>query len=264
MSKHKWFGRKDADAEGRQLGGSCLLNEDTDFFIQEAYKSLRTNVMFALAGEREHNIIIVTSSEQSEGKSTTAANLAVSFAQNGRRVLLVDCDMRRPQQGRLLGLRNKLGLSDLLVQADLFERAIQDTHVENLRVLLAGSIPPNPSELLGSRRMQDFLDQVRGEYDMVILDTPPVNVVTDATVLCPRVDGVLVVVRAGRSARGSVLRTVEQLNRASAHMLGFVLNGATSGVGSYGGSYGRYGRYGRYGQYGSYSRAGKHPEGRED
>ena len=211
-----------------------LITDDTDFFVLEAYKSLRTNVMFSLTGENERNVIIVTSSLQSEGKSTTSTNLAITFAQNDKRVLLVDCDMRRPKLGRLMGLSCKLGLSDILLEPDRCAEAIISTEQKNLKVLLAGAIPPNPSELLSSRRMKSFLEAMKQQFDLIVLDTPPVNVVTDAMVLCPEADGVVFVVRAGQSERGAVMRAVDLLKRADAKLLGFVLNGVDGQAGSYG------------------------------
>ena len=213
-----------------------ILSPDSDFFIREAYKTLRTNTMFALAGQEGCKVVVVTSSLQSEGKSITALNLAISFAEAENRVLLIDCDLRRPKLARLLRKSSRAGLSNLLL---------------------------DPS-LLGSARMSALLTQLRERYDYVILDTPPVNMVTDAVVLAPKADGVLFIVRAGQSERGPVSHAVEQLEYAQAKLLGFVLDDVAGGGGSYGyGKYKKYGRYG-YGRYGygyGYSSRQKAPDG---
>ena len=224
----------------------CILASKSDFFIREAYKTLRTNVTFSLAGEGKSRVVVVTSSLQREGKSTTAVNLALSFAEAGKKVLLVDCDMRRPKLGRLLNLSAPAGLSNLLLDPSLLEKSIIKEY-STIDVLLSGDIPPNPSELLGSELMKKLLDQMREKYDCVILDTPPINMVTDAVVLAPQSDGVLFVVRANQSERGAVIHAVEQLEYAQVKLLGFVLNGVELEKTSYG--YGRY-RYRKHGYYG--------------
>ena len=238
-----------------------ILSPSSSFFIREAYKTLRSNTMFALADQDGCKAVLLTSSLQGEGKSITALNLAISFAEAENRVILIDCDLRRPKIARLLDKSSPVGLSNLLLAPSRLEEAITPSGVDRLDVILSGDIPPNPSELLGSARMTALLEQLRRRYDYIILDTPPVNMVTDAAVLAPRSSGVLFVVRAGRSERGQVLQAVEQLRYAQAKMLGFVLDDISAGGGRYGygkykykkyGRYGRYGGYGRYGYYGGY------------
>lgn len=256
MISWKWlsdkkFSKRSREREGDNLSileeRSHLLTMKDDFFIQEAYKTLRSNVIFSLTGEEESKVIQVTSAMASEGKSTTTTNLAISFAMTDRKVLLIDCDMRRPKLASLLGLKGSPGLSNVLVDYKLVEKAISPTSVPKLDVMTAGDIPPNPSELLGSKRMATLLTDMRQVYDYIILDTPPVNMVTDSVVLASRVgsDGVLFVVRAGHSERWSVQRATEQLEYAKVKVLGFVLNGVDD---EYGGS-GKYG-YRKYKQYG--------------
>lgn len=223
-----------------------ILSEKSDFFIRESYKALRTNVTFSLADETACKVLIVTSAMQSEGKSITALNLAISYAEMKQRVLLIDCDLRRPKLARLLSAKEKVGLSNLLIQPELLGKAIHDSGIEDLDVIFAGDVPPNPSELLGSARMKTLLESLQKNYDYIILDTSPVNLVTDACVLVPESSGVLFVVRAGLSERGSVLRAVEQLERSHAKILGFVLNEVPRESGYYG--YRKYGyRRHRYG-----------------
>jgi len=231
-----------------------LLSAKDDFFLQEAYKTLRTNVMFSLTGESACKIITVTSSMQSEGKSITASNLGLSFAAADKRVLLIDCDMRKPKIGRLLQLNAANGLSNVLMDPSLLSGAVLQYQNTRMHVLLAGNIPPNPSELLGSKRMEKLLEQMKGYYDYIILDSPPINMVTDAVILANQTDGVLFVVRAGHAERGAVMHALDQLEYAQAKVLGFVLNGASGEGGSYG-KYRRYG-YGKYGyRYGGYGYA---------
>lgn len=228
-----------------------LLSAKSDFFVREAYKTLRTNVSFALADSEEGGkVIVVTSSLQSEGKSITAVNLAISYAMTDRKVLIIDCDLRKPKLARLLRLSSSAGLSNLIVDPKLRVEAILSTDVKGLDVILSGDIPPNPSELLGSPRMEKLIAELRMEYDFIILDSPPVNLVTDAVVLAPQSDGVLFLVRANHSERGAVIHAVEQLEYAKAKILGFVLNGVDMEKTHYGYGKYRYKRYSRYGRYG--------------
>lgn len=225
----------------------ALLTARSDFFIREAYKTLRTNVSFSLTGDEGCKVIVVTSSMQGEGKSITAANLAISYAMTDCKVLLIDCDLRRPKLARLLQLNARVGLSNLIVQPSLIEQAIISTGTRGLDVILSGDIPPTPSELLGSPRMKHLLKTFRTSYDYIILDSPPVNMVTDAVVLAPESDGVLFLVRANHSERGAVLHAVEQLEYAKAKILGFVLNDVTMEKTHYGYKKYRYSHYFRYG-----------------
>ena len=226
----------------------CILGEESSFYTREAYKSLRTNVTFALMEEEQCKTIIVTSSVQSEGKSVTAVNLAITYAAMNCKVLLIDCDLRRPKLGRLLSLSTPVGLSNLLVRPELRGRAVISAGRPNLNVILSGDIPPNPSELLASNRMKKLLKSLREEYEYIILDTPPVNMVTDACVLAPESSGVLFVVRSGRTEQGSAIQAISQLEYAKAKILGFVLNDVDMERSRYG--YGKY-RYGKY-RYGKY------------
>ena len=245
MLRRTLAGRVREQSVGIEEERKAILSEGSDFFIREAYKTLRTNVVYALAEEEaESKVIVVTSAMQSEGKSITAVNLAISFAEMNNKVLLLDCDLRRPKLARLLKMSAKVGLSNVLLKPELLDEAIQAGPVPNLDVLSSGDIPPNPSELLGSSRMHRLLEGLRSRYDYVILDTSPVNMVTDACVLVPQGNGVLFVVRANRSDRDAVAHAVEQLSYSRAKILGFVLNGV-------GNDFVRYGKY-RYGKYKKY------------
>jgi len=251
------FGNKKkraGDARGNQVNKLIeerrhLLFFNKNFFVREAYKTLRTNVMFSLTGETDCKVLVVSSSLQSEGKSTSSVNLAISYAEADKKVLLVDCDMRKPKLARLLAMNNTVGLSNVLIDPSVLSEALMKSRLDKLDVLLAGDIPPNPSELLSSSRMQRLLETMKKKYDYIILDTPPVNMVTDAVVLAPHTDGVLMVVRAGRTERGSLINAVSQLEYAHAKILGFILNGVGMESTSYRYSKYRYSSYRRYGYY---------------
>lgn len=255
------FWKKDTKKKGKQQKSQSiqderknLLSVKDDFFIREAYKTLRTNVSFALGADDKSKVIIVSSSLQSEGKSITAINLAISYAMANHKVLVIDCDLRRPKLARLMQLNAKVGLSNLLLDPKLKQKAILPSGIDNLDVLLSGSIPPNPSELLGSSRMQELLEELRESYDYIFLDSPPINIVTDTVVLAPKSDGVLFLVRANKSECGAVAYGVKQLEYSKAKILGFVLNGVDMEKTHYGSKkygYRRYFRYSRYG-YGGY------------
>lgn len=238
-----------------------IISSKSDFFIREAYKSLRTNVSFTLTGEEKSKVIVVTSSMQGEGKSITAVNLAVSYTMTDKKVLMIDCDMRRPKLARLLQQSAKVGLSNLIMDPALLPEAVCHTDIKGLDVILAGSIPPNPSELLGSARMQNLLEMLRDSYDYIFLDLPPVNMVTDAVVLAPKSDGVLFLVRANQSERDDVINAVRQLGYAKTKILGFILNDADLDKGHYGRGkyYKRYSKY-SYAGYGAYSSYVQHGE----
>jgi non-specific protein-tyrosine kinase len=160
-----------------------------------------------------------------DGKSTIATNLAVVMSQSGRKVTIVDADMRRPSQHRRLRLTNRFGLSDLFVQDKVhLDGALRDTRIPGMYLVTSGGLPPNPSELVGSEKMMEILRQVRLKVDMVIVDTPPMMAVTDAAVLAPKMDGVILVVRPGVTKLVNTKQTVDQLRRGGANILGIVLN----------------------------------------
>lgn len=258
MTRHKRKEEQDIAVERRHI-----LSFQSDFYTREAYKTLRTNVTFSLATEG-CKVISVTSAMASEGKSITILNLAISFAEAGERVLLIDGDLRRPNQSRLLNLRPRPGLVNVLVRMAPAVEAIRPAVRRGLDVLLSGDIPPNPSELLGSDRMVELLEQLKPRYDYIFIDTPPVNVVADASIVSKYVDGVLFVVRQRESEKDPVLTAVSQLEFANAKLLGFVLNGARlDGMGRYGyGKYKKYKKYKKYGYgYGYGRRPGEEPEG---
>lgn len=191
--------------------------------IAEQYRTIRTNIEF-MAVDREIQVILVTSATQGEGKSTTSSNLAVTYAQQGKKVLIVDTDMRRPTVHYTFRVANGLGLSSLLTRQAEKDKAILPTKVDNLSILTAGPIPPNPAELLSSRAMEHLVSQLREEFDVIIFDAPPLLQVADSRITSKLTDGVVLVVGCTTSDRQRVLKAKEQLELAEAKILGVVLN----------------------------------------
>ena len=187
----------------------------------EAYRTLRTNIQFASL-DRPLRTLLATSSAPDEGKSTTIANIAVTVAQSERRVLLVDCDLRRPTLHTMFGLPNEAGLTSLILDED-GRIPVQKTDIPGLLVLTSGPLPPRPADILGSRRMEAVIAQLRDHADMVLFDTPPVNAVTDAAVLATKVDGVLLVFRSGTTKRDRARDARRQLEKVNANIVGVVL-----------------------------------------
>ena len=224
-----------------EMQRGSILGERTDFYVKEAYKALRTNVIFSIPADGCRRIC-VTSSTAGEGKSITTLNLAISFAEAGRHVLLIDADLRRPNQSRLLNESATPGLSTILAGLCPLEETVHKGIRSHLDVIFSGEVPPNPSELLGHERMRALLDTLSSQYDYILIDTPPVNVVTDACVLSNVLDGVLFVVRNDYAESDAVLAAVKQLELAGAKLLGFILNGIDSSTEKYG--YGKYKNYG--------------------
>jgi capsular exopolysaccharide synthesis family protein len=200
----------------------------------EAYRTLRTNIHFSSL-DTPLKTLLITGTDPGEGKSTTLANLAVTMAQAGNRVLVIDCDLRRPSQHRIFGLKNLAGLTTMMVESDAKERPpLQETAVPNLRLLSSGPLPPNPSELLGSRRMAEVLTQLKAEADIILLDAPPIIAVADAAILAARADGVLLVVQANKTRRDLAKRAKAALEKANANLLGVVLNNVKLDTSIYG------------------------------
>lgn len=195
--------------------------------VSEAFRNLRTNVHYTNI-DKEIKVLQVTSSLQSEGKSTVAANYAVTVAQGGKRVLLLDCDLRKPQVHKLFNEPNSEGLSNILVGDVKAEHNILETKVENLYVMTSGPIPPNPSEMLDSQRMRDLIHSVRDYFDMVIVDSPPILPVTDGLILSKIVDGTLLVVNIESTQKEALKKTVEALENIDANILGTVVNKAST------------------------------------
>ncbi|GBF33840.1 tyrosine-protein kinase EpsD [Desulfocucumis palustris] len=192
--------------------------------IAESFRTLRTN-LYSTAAEGRVDVLLITSVGPQDGKSAVASNLAVVMAQAGGRVLIVDGDLRNPTMHKLFNLDNSKGLTNLLVQnLDDIKEAVHSTEIDGVWVVPSGPIPPNPSELLGSQKMKALMEKVSLHYDTVILDAPPVIAVTDAAVLAPMVDGVVLVVKADSSRIDMVKEAKLRLEKVNANIVGVVLN----------------------------------------
>jgi len=198
----------------------------------EAYRGIRTSLLFSSA-DAAPQVILVTSSGPREGKTTCSANIAAAMAQAGGRVIIVDCDLRRPRIHQLMGRDRAVGTSNVLVANCTLDEAIQTSDIPNVDIIPSGPVPPNPSELLGSQHMAAMLAELRQRYERIIIDSPPISAVTDAVILAKIVDGVVLVVRAHQTNREVIRYAITQLHNVSAHILGAVLNGVDMGRDSY-------------------------------
>ncbi|BCB05875.1 protein-tyrosine kinase [Bacillus sp. KH172YL63] len=191
--------------------------------ISEQFRTIRTNIQFSSV-DQEYRSIMVTSSGPGEGKSTTAANLAVVFAQQGKTVLLIDADMRKPTVHYTFNFPNTTGLTNVLTRQVALTEAVKDSGVDKLHILSSGPVPPNPAELLSSRAMEQFFEDAYKEYDLIIFDTPPVLVVTDAQILANQCDGSILVVSSGKTEIDAAKKSKDLLESARGKLLGTVLN----------------------------------------
>jgi len=213
-----------APIEGENASDRLVVANQPLSTISEAFRVLRTNIQFAFVDRRLRSFS-VTSAGPSEGKSVVLANLATSIAQSGAKVVAIDGDLRRPTMHKIFSVSNEDGLSNLILHPEhKAEDYLKTTAVENLWLLTTGPLPPNPAELLGSQRMGDIITELQNFADLVVFDTPPALVVTDAVVVSTRVDGVIVVVDAGHTRRGLIKRVLDELKRVRANILGFALN----------------------------------------
>ena len=201
-----------------------LLTNDMPFAIKEAYVKLRTSLMFCMTADKTRpcTTFAVTSAKPSEGKSLTAANIAISYAMLGKKVLLVDADMRKPTQRRLWKVDVSTGLCDFL--AKIWKLEVVKVKELPLWIVCTGTIPPNPSELLASDRMKRFVEECAKRYDYVIIDTPPINTVADAQIISTFVDGVVLVAKSGNTTSDELNTAIEAVSRAGGNLCGVVLN----------------------------------------
>lgn len=191
--------------------------------VVEAFRTLRTNISFA-AVDKAFKTLLITSPTPGDGKSTVAANLAVVMAQAGKKVLVLDADLRKPVLHHIFSVSNLRGLTNVLVQGEVISEVAHEVLMDGLYFVPSGPIPPNPSELLSSNRMVKLLEDVQKDFDIVIVDSPPIIAVTDSTILATRVDGVMLVVKAGVTRIDLVSDAIGQLKKASANFMGVVLN----------------------------------------
>ena len=227
------------------VASSKTLHKNLEFTATEQYKLIRANLDFTLPPDLKCPVIGITSSMRGEGKSTTAINLAYVFAEKGSKVLLIDGDLRIPSIAKKLDIESSPGLADLLRGKGAQLSEFQSYLLENWYVLPSGSIPPNPSELLGSNRMGKLLERLREMFDYIIIDLPPVNIVSDAISISSHLSGMIVVIREEYSERKELEHCFRQLKLTNANILGCVMNGAKEGSASYG----KYKKYKRYKYY---------------
>ena len=238
---------------------SAKLCEYMAYSAREAFKRLRTNMLISLGetSEKNTNIVGITSAQPSEGKSTVAINLAYSLAEQGKAVILLDCDLRRPSIHRNMGIEQTPGLTEVMNGSVNLSNAVirykSSVNSTYFDLVVSGELPDNPSEILGSKDFLRLLDVASGAYDVVILDLPPVNAVIDAAVVAKLTDGLLLVIRENHCPRFVLADCMEQLKYAKANILGFVMNGSTNGAGKrykYGKAYGYGDNYYQYEHYG--------------
>lgn len=204
-----------------------VTHRDPSASASEAFRILRTNLQF-MSIDNPIRSLVVTSATPGEGKTTMTANLAVAFAQTGARVCLVDADLRRSMVAKLFGVDNWSGLTTTLIGQGDLDMVLQETKIPGLTLLPSGPIPPNPAEMLGSARMSNLLTSLQDRFDIVLVDTPPVLAVTDAAVVAPKVDGVVLVVRSGAVPREQAIRAKVALEAVKANLLGVILAGLKS------------------------------------
>lgn len=192
--------------------------------ISEAYRAIRTGILFSGSAEKDLKAIIITSPGPQEGKTTTLCNLGIIMANSGGSVLLVDSDMRKPRLHIVFDQKNNIGLSNFLTGQTDFDEIIKKTDIENLYVVTCGFHPPNPSELLGTKRMGEFVEKAKAKFDKILFDSPPINVVTDASILAGMMDGTILVVESGKTTRNAIPRVKQLLKDAKAKVLGVLIN----------------------------------------
>lgn len=234
--------------------GKPITNTSPRSPVSEAFRNLRTNVQYS-AIDQPLKTLMITSTDPREGKTTVVTNLGIVFAQNGSNVTLLDADLRKPTLHRKIGVPNRSGLTSLFIRTvSPLENTLQRTGINNLQVITSGELPPNPSELLGSKKMGAILDQIHEVSDLVIIDTPPALAVTDALVLVPFVDATLLVVKPGFTKTNAARQVVEQFRRSNGKLIGVVINELDLGRSRYAYKYYNYKGYKTYGKYYSHEK----------
>lgn len=248
----KLFSRKKKDTT-EKWNPKTMFGANMSFAVAEAYKLLRTNIMFSFSDEDQCRVVGVTSSIQAEGKSSTAANTAYALAEAGAKVLLLDADLRRPSIASKLGIARTPGVSNLLISKGDYREMLQHSSMApKLDIISAGDTPPNPSELLGSNRMARLMEQLKADYDYIVVDLPPVTVVSDAAAISKLLDGIVMVVRGGISDQQMLDEAIRQLEMVNVRILGFVYRDLDSTAKKYGKKYSN--RYYKYKYYNDYQR----------
>ncbi|WP_413788873.1 CpsD/CapB family tyrosine-protein kinase [Bacillus bruguierae] len=210
-----------------------IAYEKPQSVLAEQYRNIRTNIQFASIDQKIRSLV-VTSANQGEGKTTTAANLAIAFAQQGEKILLIDADLRKPVLHQLFRVDTVFGLTSVLSKQRTLQECIATTDIENVHLLACGPIPPNPAELLGSTMMGELLQEAKGYYDLILFDTPPVLAVTDAQIIANQCEGTILVLRSEKTEKEQALRAKNVLHHANTTLLGVVLNAKPQSEHTYG------------------------------
>ncbi|MHB8962492.1 MAG: CpsD/CapB family tyrosine-protein kinase [Saccharofermentanales bacterium] len=210
------------------------------FSVVEAYKTIRTNLQFSFK-KKTGNVVVITSTLPRDGKSTVVANISVAFAQTGTKVLVIDCDMRKPRINKFFNIASTPGLSNVLAGLSPLADVIQTTSYPNLSIIASGILPPNPAELISGSVMEDLVEKLRGEFDVIVVDTPPVNIVSDAVVATKFADGVVIVARHVVTTHPELTKAIKSFEFVDAKIFGIILNAV-----DYSKIYGK--RHGGYGQ----------------
>lgn len=239
------FSRRTKGAE-EKWNVRTMFGENLNFAATEAYKVLRTNLKFSFPDDGRGKVIGITSSQQGEGKSSTACNIAYALAEDNVKVVLLEADLRRPSIASKLGVARKPGLTNLLVNRESDDVVQQSMHAPQVDLICCGDIPPNPSELLGSEQMAEFVEQLRKKYNYVVVDLPPVMVVSDAMAMSKSLDGVVLVVRENVTDRKLLEETMRQLHLVGLRVLGFVFRKSADGESKYAYRNGKYRYYANY------------------
>jgi capsular exopolysaccharide synthesis family protein len=214
-----------------RIHAGFIVEDKPKSIVAESYRTLRTNIQYS-SFDKKIKTIVVTSAEMAEGKSTVAGNIALTFAQNERKVILVDCDLRKPSVHKNFKTSNLIGVSEILIGKVTCEEAVQKRN-SNFYFLTSGKLPPNPSEMLASSAMTILIQKLKERYDIVLLDTAPLKAVTDAQILSTKVDGTILVVRAGKTRIDDVVEAKNLLQKVDANIIGTVLNGIENTRGKY-------------------------------
>ncbi|WP_251943433.1 MULTISPECIES: polysaccharide biosynthesis tyrosine autokinase [Staphylococcus] len=200
-----------------------IVHNKPKSIVSEKFRGIRSNIMFSNANE-EIGSVLISSEKPSSGKSTVSANLAITYAQAGYKTLVIDGDMRKPTQHYLFNLSNQSGLSNLIIGKVIKKDAIKNTHVDNLDVLTAGPVPPNPSELIGSKKFEELFQHLLAEYDFIVIDTPPVTTVTDAQLYAQLVENCILVIDSEKNDKKEVIKAKELLEKSFGKVIGVVFN----------------------------------------
>lgn len=213
-----------------------IVEKEPKSIAAESYRTLRTNIQYS-SFDKDYKVIMVTSSEPGEGKSTTSGNLALCLAQGDKKVVLIDCDLRKPSIHKKFKVSNIVGLSDVIIGKEELVAALH-RYNKNLVILTSGKIPPNPSEMLSSKAMTALIENLKENFDYIILDTPPVQAVTDSQILSTKADGSILVVRSEKTKKESVQNAIGLLKKVNANIIGTVLNGVDNSKNKYNYYYG--------------------------